>query len=408
LTAQEIPTVSPLPLMQLSIGFWSFKALASAYELDLFTHLAGTGGRTVEELAETLGIEQRPAELLITACASVGLLQRRDGRYVNSALADEFLVRGKPYHFGGWVQMLDRRLYPAWGRLSEAVRANRPTSWNPDEQAHLFDGEDPLMLALFWEAMHSLSTLTARELGDHVDLSASTALLDIGGGSGAYDIELCRRNPNLRATVFDLPPVCKIAAEKVGAAGFGDRIEVTPGDFLADAELPAGHDVVLLSMIMHDWTPEQDLAILRKCFAALPSGGRIVISELLVNDDKTGPPAAALMSLNMLVETVGRNYTPAEYGVCGRGDGVVRSSRRKRRGPRPQTMTASYDWTSRFPPRVNDQPSTECVAGRAPGGWWWRTAWAVGGGRTRHRGVGLVRVGCSSGVSEGDLNPHAL
>jgi len=47
----EIPTASPVPLMQLSIGFWSFKALATAYELDLFTHLAGTGGRTVEELA---------------------------------------------------------------------------------------------------------------------------------------------------------------------------------------------------------------------------------------------------------------------------------------------------------------------------------------------------------------------
>lgn len=153
--------------------------------------------------------------------------------------------------------------------------------------------------------------------------SGADALLDIGGGSGAYDIELCRRNPNLRATVFDLPPVCKIATEKVGSAGFGDRIEVTPGDFLADAELPAGHDVVLLSMIMHDWTPEQDLAILRKCFAALPSGGQIVISELLVNDDKTGPPAAALMSLNMLVETVGRNYTPAEYGTWLRDTGFV-------------------------------------------------------------------------------------
>ena len=65
------------------------------------------------------------------ALGTVGLLQRREGRYVNSALADEFLVRGKPYHFGGWVQMLDHRLYPAWGRLIEAVRANRPTSWNP-------------------------------------------------------------------------------------------------------------------------------------------------------------------------------------------------------------------------------------------------------------------------------------
>jgi hypothetical protein len=137
------PAVSPLPLMQLSIGFWSFKALASAHELDLFARLSGTDGRTIDELAEMLGVAQRPVELLVTACASIGLLERRDGRYVNSTLADEFLVPGKDFHFGGWLRMLDRRLYPAWGRLTEAVRTNRPTSWNPDEQAHFFDSEDP-------------------------------------------------------------------------------------------------------------------------------------------------------------------------------------------------------------------------------------------------------------------------
>jgi len=312
-TEYDLPEISPLPLMQLSTGFWSFKALATADELDLFARLSGTDGRTIGELAEQLGVDQRPVELLVTACASVGLLERRDGRYVNSALAEEFLVPGKPYYFGGWVEMLDRRLYPAWSRLTEAVRTNRPTSWNPDEQSHMFDSEDPQLLATFWEAMHSLSTYTARELGAHVDLSASTSLLDVGGGSGAYDIELLRRYPDLRATVFDLPPVCELASKRIAAAGYEDRIAVTPGDFLADPELPAGHDVALLSMIMHDWTPEQDQAILRKCFEALPPGGRIVISELLVNDEKTGPPAAALMSLNMLVETVGRNYTAAEY-----------------------------------------------------------------------------------------------
>lgn len=123
--------------------------------------------------------------------------------------------------------------------------------------------------------------------------------------------------------MFDLPPVCEIASTKIAAAGYEDRIAVTPGDFLADPEPPAGHDVVLLSMIMHDWTLEQDLAILRKCSAALPPGGRIVISELLVNDEKTGPPAAALMSLNMLVETVGRNYTAAEYGQWLHDTGFV-------------------------------------------------------------------------------------
>ena len=232
-------------------------------------------------------------------------------------------MRGKPYHFGGWIQMLDRRLYPAWGRLTQAVRTNQPTSWNPEEQAHLFDGEDPLLLALFWEAMHSLSTITAHQLATHLDLTAATALLDLGGGSGAYPIELCRRYPHLHATVLDLPAVCAIAASKIKAAGLSDRIQTHPGDFFTDPDLPAGHDLVLLSMILHDWTPEQDRAILAKCFAALPSGGQLVISELLVNNDKTGPAAAALMSLNMLVETVGRNYTPAEYGTWLRDTGFV-------------------------------------------------------------------------------------
>jgi 3-hydroxy-5-methyl-1-naphthoate 3-O-methyltransferase len=314
---------SPMPLMQLTTGFWASKTLAAADELDLFSWLSG-GGTTAVELARRLGIDERPAELLLTGCAALGLLESSDGRYVNSPLAEEYLVRGKPYYFGGWIQMLDQRLYPGWGKLTEAIRTNRPTTWDPDRHGSMFETEDPQMMARFWEAMHSVSTITARELGAHLDLSASTALLDVGGGSAAYDIELARLYPDLKSTVFDLPPVCEIATEKVVAAGFEDRITVTPGNFLTDPQLPAGHDVVLLSMIMHDWTQVQDRAILRKCFEALPPDGRIVISELLVNDEKTGPPAPALMSLNMLVETAGgRNYTASEYEQWLRDTGFV-------------------------------------------------------------------------------------
>jgi hypothetical protein len=69
-------------------------------------------------------------------------------------------------------------------------------------------------------------------------------------------------------------------------------------------------------MILHDWDEAKDREILRKCHAALPSGGVVIISELLTDDDKTGPAAAALMSLNMLIETEGgRNYTAGEYSA---------------------------------------------------------------------------------------------
>ena len=311
----EAQPPSPVPLMALSTAFWAFKTLAAAHELDLFGRLSGGAGTTAAELAADLGIHPRPAEMLLTGCAALGLLEKRDGRYRNAPISEAYLVRGKPGYFGGWVEMADKRLYAGWGKLVDALRTNRPTTWDPARQSSLFDGEDPKMLSLFWEAMHSLSAMTARKLGEAVDLGRYRRLLDIGGGSGAYDIELCRLYPALRATVFDLPHVAEIAAGKVAAAGLTDRVATVGGDFFADAPFPAGHDLHLFSMILHDWDEAKNRALLRRSYAALPPGGAVVISELLVNDDKTGPAPAALMSLNMLIETEGRNYTPAEYGA---------------------------------------------------------------------------------------------
>jgi hypothetical protein len=310
---QELP--SPVPLMALSTGFWAFKTLAAAHDFDLFTRLSNGASTTCPELAQALGISPRPAEMLLTGCAALGLLEKSDGRYRNAPISEAYLVRGKPHYFGGWVEMADKRLYAGWGKLTEALRTNQPTTWDPAVQSSLFDGEDPKVLALFWEAMHSLSTMTARKLGEAVDFGHSQHLLDIGGGSGAFDIELCRRYPQLRATVFDLPHVAEIAAGKVAQAGLSGRIQTAPGDFFGAAPFPADHDVHLLSMILHDWGEAKNREILRKCHAALPSGGAVIVSELLVNDEKTGPVPAALMSLNMLIETEGRNYTAAEYGA---------------------------------------------------------------------------------------------
>jgi 3-hydroxy-5-methyl-1-naphthoate 3-O-methyltransferase len=306
-------SVSPIPLMQLATGFWASKTLAVAHDLDVFTRLSDDGGVTTTELAQNLGIQERPAEMLLTGCAALGLLETRNDRYFNSPLAEEFLVRGKPYYFGGFVQMLDKRLYAGWGKLLEAVHTNRPTTWDPDTQASLFEGEDPAMLSLFWEAMHSISTFTARALSGAVDFGGYMRLLDVGGGSGAFDIELCRRYPTLRATVFDLPGIVEIAAEKVRQTDVGARIEAVAGDFFVQDALPAGHDAILLSMILHDWSEMKGRELLRHCYDTLPSGGTIMICELLVNDEKSGPAPAALMSLNMLIETEGRNYTAAEY-----------------------------------------------------------------------------------------------
>lgn len=293
-----------LPLMQLTTGFWASKALFAAHELDLFSVLSRRGGGTTAEVAAGLGIAERPAEMLLTACASLGLLDKRDGRYRNAPVAEKYLVPGGPDYFGGFVAFNDKRLYGTYGQLTEAVRSNRPVGWNPDEQRSFFDSADTIITRHFYEAMHSLSTATGQALASVADIRGQSRLLDVGGGSGAIPIELCRACPGLTATVFDLPHVTDFAAAKIATAA---------GDLFAPDPYPGGHDVALLSLIMHSFTPDQDRQILAKTFGCLPSGGLVVISELLVNDDKTGPPPAALMSLTMLIEDEGRNYTAAEY-----------------------------------------------------------------------------------------------
>src|SRR5262249_55453326 len=147
-----------------------------------------------------------------------------------------FLIPGKASYFGGWVTYLDRRCYPGWGRLSEAVRTNSPTTWNTAEQENSFD-EDPALTRVFQDAMHSLSRSSAAIVAAALDLSTARRLLDVGGGTAACAIELARGHQHLAIGVYDLPAVCALAEEKIAEAGLGSRIQAVAGDFLTD-ELP--------------------------------------------------------------------------------------------------------------------------------------------------------------------------
>ncbi|MFF2224990.1 methyltransferase [Streptomyces globisporus] len=312
MTSTEEQPVSVMPIMNMVYGLWVSQTLVTAHERDLFGRFAERPGMTPADLADLLDLEERPVEQLVTACAALGLLRREGEGYRNTPMTTRHLLRGGEDYVGGWVEIVSRHDYPGWLRLDEALRTNRPTAWDSERRDSLFDDENPVVVESFWEGMSAISRPTARMLARTVDLSGDLSLLDVGGGGGAYAIELSRAYSSLRTTVFDLPFVCDLTQKKVEQAGFADRISFAGGDFFSDP-LPTGQDVVLLSMILHDWDVDQCKGILRSCYDALAPGGRLLISELLVSDTKDGPLDATLMSLSMLVETFGRNYTGAEY-----------------------------------------------------------------------------------------------
>src|SRR5205085_11884416 len=116
---------------------------------------------------------------------------------------------------------------------------------------------------------HRLSLLTGEALGHALDLSAHRRLLDLGGGTGAMSIALCRRFPALAAIVFERPAIAEEARRLVRESGV-ERIEVREGDFVADS-LPGGCDVVLLANVLSMFDAETSRALLGRVFSSLAS-----------------------------------------------------------------------------------------------------------------------------------------
>src|SRR5262249_21611418 len=143
-----------------------------------------------------------------------------------------------------------------------------------------------------------------------LDLSMHHMMLDIGGGSGAHSIGATLRWPNLKATVLDIGPVCEVAQEFAAAKGLQERITTHVADIWNDP-FP-GADVHFYSMIYHDWPPEKCRFLTRKSFESLKPGGRIVIHEILFNDDRTRPLAAAAFNIVMLYYVPGQQYSGRE------------------------------------------------------------------------------------------------
>ena len=286
------PLTNVRDISRIAYGFMASKVLFAALDLDLFGLLA-TAPKTADDLAGATGLLTRRLEILLTACVSLGLLVKDGDAYANAPASQSYLVRDAPSYFGDYYRFqIDRQVYPAFARLPEALRGQRA------EFYRLMD--DPEEALSFSRGQHAGSLGPAVVLARTVDLKGARRLLDAGGGSGAFSITLCRRFPDLEATILDFPSVQAAAAAFIAEAGMSERIRFIPGNALV-AEWPSGQDVVLLSYLLSAVSAVGVDQLLARAFAALTPGGRIVLHDFMVDDDGQGPATAALWLVNALL-----------------------------------------------------------------------------------------------------------
>lgn len=296
-----MPTPTADDLLALGRGYMECRILLTAAELDLFT-LLSRGPRSAAEVTQHLGGAARPLTMLLDALAAMGLLTKRDGRYLCPPELAVHLSADSPTSITAML-LHQANLWPSWSELTGIAQGDRD-AW---DRAHAPRGDAGQ--AAFIGAMHVVAGKHAAEVVAAIQPGGARRLLDVGGASGTYTLAFLAAAPNLRATLFDLPPVVEMARARLARAGVLDRVTLAGGDFYADP-LPPGHDLALLSAIIHQNSPEQNVALYRKVWDALEPGGRLVIRDHVLSPDRTQPRAAAVFAINMLVRTAGGNcYT---------------------------------------------------------------------------------------------------
>jgi predicted O-methyltransferase YrrM len=289
-------------------------ALAVAIvHLDLFT-VVDRSPADVAGLCDRFGLHRRPVDVLCTLLIAEGLLARDAAGWLHpTAMAREFLVAGSPFDARPYyAAMADR---PGVADFLKVLRTGRPAHWPGDETAGDWHAamHDTAFAEAFTAAMDSRGRVLAPALAAAVGHLAPRRLLDVGGGSAVYSLGLAERFPDLTATVLEAEPVDALARRAIAAAGLDARIEVVAADMFGDA-WPEGHDCHLFSNVFHDWDEAECRTLVAKSVAALSGGGRILIHDMLLDDDKSGPPWAAEYSVLLATITQGRLYSAVEIG----------------------------------------------------------------------------------------------
>jgi SAM-dependent methyltransferase len=277
--------------------------------------ILATGARTGRALAEHTGAHERSLLRLMRALVAVGVCkQTGDGAFeltpVGAHLAASALLSLKP-----WAIFEGAGLTRSWADLLDSIRSGK-TGAELAGFENTFDmmGKNPQVVAMFNDAMAAMTRTVIPEVLAAYDFTGVRRLMDVGGGYGELLSAILQAYPSMRGVVFDLPRCADGATKRFASSGLADRAEFIAGSFFES--VPSGADAIVMKSIIHDWSDEQSVTILKNCRQALPPDGRLLLVERLMPEQPQQTPehvSVTLSDLNMLRGPGGAERTESEY-----------------------------------------------------------------------------------------------
>jgi len=298
-TTQKAIQVTPERIMQFYFGYAPTLAINAAIQNRVFDVL-DEGPKTIEEVSSATGASQRGLRSIMNLLAGLQFLTKDEkGSYGLSPDTAAFLVRDKPSYIGGVFAHSCRRILPKWLELDQIVHSGRPTrALNQKEEGAQFFGE-------FVEDLFPLNYQTAQAVVRALRLYEAKEpmrVLDLAAGSGVWGIAAAQASPRVQVTAVDWPEVIPVTQRMTKRFRLEDRFTFIKGD-LRETYFGENYDVAFLGHILHCEGGEQSKRLLEKTGDSLKPGGKVVIAEWVVNDDRSGPLPVLIFGANMLVNT---------------------------------------------------------------------------------------------------------
>jgi demethylspheroidene O-methyltransferase len=311
-------------------GFVASQVLLALIELEVLQDLLH-GPMTAAEAAGLRQIPQDRMSALLQAGAALRLLKRgRDGRFGLARKGAAIL--GVP-------------------GLTDMIRHNAAFYKDMADPVAILRGDGDTQLSQFWpyvlgqggdvpmEDAQRYSDLMAKSQGlvaedtlRAVSFRDVTTVMDVGGGSGVFLSEALRRHPRLRAVLVDLPNVMPSADARLSAAGLADRVSLHPGSF-REAALPKGADAISLIRVLYDHDDATVLDLLSKAYAALPPGGRLIISEPMGGGAQPERAGDVYFAFYTMAMGTGRARSPSRISELCEEAGFIRPAQPSARRP---------------------------------------------------------------------------
>lgn len=302
---------SPQSYMFETIGIQSLKvfAIAAAAELKL-ADIIGDELCPLDELAYATKTDADSLRRLLRALSGEGIFFEEEGGFRNTEFSNQLRrdITGSLY---GWVDFMSSpMLNRCFERLNGSLTTGRPV-FNDIHGCSFFDylNRNPQTEARFAGAMASMPASNPADAIAAYDFSQTGDIVDISGHQGHFLRGILAAHPGLSGILFDRPDI--IAGVTLGDTPVDERLTLAGGDFFIS--VPSLNDTYILRHVLHNWSDDKAIAILRNCRRAMRPDGRVLIFEHILQPANVHD-YAKFFDLVLLTHVTGRERNIQEFG----------------------------------------------------------------------------------------------